>query len=63
MFGEMVPLTLKSKTTLAIYSQPSVSLLTGCYSARPCLRSPTRDLVHRQRETRGFFVGLVLRHS
>jgi hypothetical protein len=56
----MVLLILKSKTALAICNQLSASLVAGCCNARQVLRFPTRE--YRQRETRGFFVGLVLRH-
>jgi hypothetical protein len=58
MFGEMVLLTQKSKTTLVIYNQLSVSLLTGCCKRPTVLRFPIRDHVRRQRETRGFLSAL-----
>ena len=56
MFGEMVLLILKSKTTLAICNQLSASLMAGCCDARQVLRFPTRE--YRQRETRGFLSAL-----
>ena len=54
-------LILQSKTKLAIYRQLSASVADGMPQRPTLLRFPTRDHVDRQRETRGFFVGLVLR--
>jgi hypothetical protein len=46
---------MKSKTTPTIYNRLSANLLlTGCLRRPTVLRFPTRDHVHRQRETRGF---------
>jgi hypothetical protein len=59
MFGEIVLLTLKIKNHTG-YLLPVVRQSSSGMLQRPTLlRFPTRE--YRQRETRGFLVGLVLR--